>query len=110
MNRAERRRLLRESQKEPIIHIKATDIQNLKKQISENAANTVFSLMLAIPVMVLHDKYAQLMKKNVDGKTREERFADMCLELYDSYQKGYVTLEDLEDCLWKEAGIKLQKE
>ena len=110
MNRAERRRLLRESQKEPIIHIKTMDIQNLKKQISESAANTVFSLMLAIPVMVLHDKYAQLMKKNVDGKTREERFADMCLELYDSYQKGYVTIEDLEDCLWKEAGIKLQKE
>lgn len=110
MNRAERRRLSRESQKEPIINIKATDIQNIKKQISESAANTVFSLMLAIPVMVLHDKYAQLMKKNVDGKTREERFADMCLELYDSYEKGYVTLEDLEDCLWKEAGIKLQKE
>ena len=108
MNRAERRRFARE--KDPVINIKTSDIQNIKKQVTESATNTVFTLMLAIPVMVLHDKYAQLMKKTVDGKPREERFADMCLELYDSYQKGYVSLEDLEECLWKEAGMKLQKE
>lgn len=28
---------------------------------------------------------------------------------YDSFNKGYVTLDDLAECLWEEAGIKLEK-
>lgn len=40
---------------------------------------------------------------------RAERFADLCLDLYDSFNKGYVTLDDLSQCLWEEAGIKLEK-
>ncbi len=73
------------------------------------AADTAFFLMLAIPVMVIHDKYGKIMRRNVDGKSREERFADLCLDLYDSFNKGYVTLDDLAECLWEEAGIKLEK-
>ena len=34
----------------------------------------------------------------------------MILDLYDSYEKGYVTLDELEQCLWEEAGIKFDKE
>ena len=66
-------------------------------------------LKLCIPVMVIHDKYPQLMRREVDGKPRAERFADLCLDLYDSFNRGYITLDDLADCLWEEAGIKLIK-
>lgn len=81
----------------------------MKVDATNTAADTAFFLMLAIPVMVIHDKYPQIMRKMVDGKSREERFADLCLDLYDSFNKGYVTLDDLAECLWEEAGIKLEK-
>lgn len=107
MNRAERRRKGLKS--EPVINVKSSDIQNIKNQAAKDAADLAFKLMLAIPVMVLHDKYSLLMKKVVDGKSREERFAELCLDLYDSYEKGYVTLEDLEKCLFEEAGMKIER-
>lgn len=112
MNRAERRRRVKQGlpvNKEPVINIKASDIQAIKEQATSSAADTAFLLMLAIPVMVIHDKYSQLMRREVDGKPRAERFADLCLDLYDSFNRGYVTLDDLADCLWEEAGIKLTK-
>ena len=109
MNRAERRRLGKSKSHEPVINIKSSDIDNIKKQASKDAADIAFQLMLAIPVMVLHDKYSLLMKKEVDGKSREERFTELCLDLYDSFEKGYVTLDDLHKCLWEEAGIKFER-
>lgn len=112
MNRAERRKRQKQGLpiiKEPVLNVKASDFQHMKKNAAEVAAETAFFLMLAIPVMVIHDKYPQLMRKNVDGKSREERFADLCLDLYDSFNRGYVTLDDLAQCLWEEAGIKLEK-
>ena len=112
MNRAERRRRQKQGLpivNEPVMNIKASDIQQIKKQATSNAADTAFFLMLAIPVMVMHDKYPQLMRREVDGKPREERFADLCIDLYDSFNRGYVTLDDLAECLWEEAGIKLER-
>ena len=112
MNRAERRRRQKQGLpivKEPVLNMKVSDIQQIKAQATNTAADTAFFLMLAIPVMVIHDKYPQLMRREVNGKPRAERFADLCLDLYDSFNKGYVTLDDLAQCLWEEAGIKLEK-
>ena len=109
MNRAERRRMGRNIASEPVINIKASDVERIKRQASKDASDIAFFLMIAIPVMVLHDKYSLLMKREVNGKSREERFAELCLELYDSFEKGYVTIDDLHQCLWEEAGIKIEK-
>ena len=112
MNRSERRRKQKQGLsivKEPVMNVKVSDIQNMKKQAVNTAVDTAFFLMLAIPVMVIHDKYPQLMRKQTNGKSRAERFADLCLDLYDSFNRGYVTLDDLADCLWEEAGIRLEK-
>lgn len=112
MNRAERRRRQKQGLpivKEPVVNMKVSDIQQIKTQATNTAADTAFFLMLAIPVMVIHDKYPQLMRREVDGKSRAERFADLCLDLYDSFNKGYVTLDDLSQCLWEEAGIKIER-
>ena len=105
MNRAERRRLAKNNASEPVINIKSSDIERIKAQASEEAVELAFTLMLGIPAMVIHDKFGQLMKK--DG--REERFVDMCMDLYDSYDKGFITLEDLHQCLWEEANIKIER-
>lgn len=112
MNRAEKRRRIKQGLSvahEPVINMKTSDIKRLKENATNDAIDVAFLLMLGIPVMVIHDYYPQLMRKEVDGKSREERFADMCLDLYDSFDKGYITLEDFHQCLWEEAGIKIGK-
>ena len=78
--------------------------------IIKEAIDTAFILMLGLPVMIIHDKYPQLMKKVVDGKGREERFTDLLLDLYDSVNKGYVSFEDLKDCLKEECGIEIEQQ
>ena len=108
MNRAERRRVSREAASDPVISIKQSEINKIKRDTLNKAVDMAFELMLAIPTMVIHDKYSLLMKKVVDGKSREERFAELCFDLYDSYEKGYVTIEDLRKCLWEEAGMKVK--
>ena len=56
--------------------------------------------MLGLPVMVLHDKFGF-------GPVRCERFTDAVLELYDSFEKGYVSLEDIHKTLKEETGITI---
>lgn len=108
MNRAERRRTGKKGH-EPVINIKTSDINQIKENAIMEASNKAFFLMLAIPVMVIHDKYPQLMRRDVEGKSRAERFADLCIDLYDSFDRGYITLEDFHQCLWEEAGIKIER-
>lgn len=110
MNRAQRRNAERKGIKvkaEPVLNMKASDISKMKKDATGEAANLAFVLMLGIPAMVIHDRYPKLMKREEDGKGRVERFCDLCLDLYDSFEKGYVTLDDLHECLKEEAGITL---
>jgi hypothetical protein len=92
-----------------MVTLPITEISRIKREAADAAAEKAFELMLAIPVMVLRDKYGQLNKLEINGKSRGERFADYCLDLYDSFNKGLVSIEDLHECLWEEAGIKLQK-
>ena len=85
MNRSQKRKLAKEGKtikKEPIINIKKSELENIKKEAILEASELAFILMLSIPVMVIHDHYPKIMKKKEDGKNREERFADLCLDLY----------------------------
>lgn len=105
MNRAERRRLERESGKaQKVYTLTQSQIDTIKKQAVKEAVDIGFTLMLAIPVMILHDKY---WVKTASKKL--PKFVDQCLDLYDSYDKGYVSLEDLRQVLWDEGGIKLER-
>ena len=108
MNRAERRKNGIKG-KEPVINVKVEDIDRLKADAVKEAVTYAFKLLVAIPVMVLHDNYGKLNRLMVDGKTREERFAEMILDLYDSYEKGYVTMNDLMECLKDETGMTFEK-
>lgn len=105
MNRAERRRATKAGlpvKNEPVINIKAVDVQQMKKDASLEAANKAFLLMLGLPVMVLHDKFGF-------GPVRCEHFTDAVLDLYDSFEKGYVTLEDIHGALKEETGITIER-
>lgn len=111
MNRAERRRQQRKALKKTKAYVmKQEQIEAIKDTTTEKAVDTAFKLMLCIPVMAIHDYYPKLMRREVDGKSREETMADIILEIYDSYNKGYITLDDLEKCLYEETGMKFDKE
>lgn len=105
MGRAERRRLEREKSKaQKVYTLTQAQIDAMKAEAVAEAVDIGFILMLSIPVTILHDKY--WVKS---ASKRLPQFVDQCLDLYDSYNKGYVTLEDLRDTLWKEGGIKIEK-
>lgn len=107
MNRAERRRIEREQGKkktEKTYTLTQSQIDQIKIDATLKASDTAFLLMLAIPVMVLHDKWWEKTSSK-----RCPKFVDQCLDLYDSFEKGYVTLDDLEKCLIEESGIRLER-
>ena len=105
MGRAERRRLEREKGKaQKVYTLTQAQIDAMKKAAVDEAVSTGFILMLSIPITVLHDKY---WVKTASKKL--PKFVDQCLDLYDSYNKGYVTFEELRETLWEEGGIKLEK-
>lgn len=105
MNRAERRKAEKAGlpvKKEPVVNIKASDVQKMKLDASKEAAEKAFLLMLGLPVMALHDKFGF-------GPVRCERFTDAVLDLYDSFDKGYITLEDIHRTLKEESGITIER-
>ena len=109
MNRAERRRLQKkENKKEPVYNISQQNIDKIKQNAKSEALNTAFCLMVCLPIMVVHDHFTDLWKKEVDGKCREERALDYILDLYDSFEKGYLTLNDIIETVEKETGQTLE--
>ena len=105
MNRQERRRLERQGRapaKEPVINMKQSDIQTMKNNATHTAIDTAFLLMLGFPVMAMRDNMGW-------GPVRLERLVDWILDYYDSFEKGYITLDDVHDTLREETGITIQK-
>lgn len=76
----------------------------MKEEATAKSCKIAFNLMLAVPDMVVHDHYGELMKK--DG--RVERFIDLCMDTYKCYEEGYVTLKELAQILKDEAGVEIK--
>lgn len=106
MNRAERRRAekLASKAKTAIYNLTQEQINQIKQQAKDEAIDTAFTLMLAIPLEVLiGDGY--WVKS---AKKRLPKFLDEVLSLYDSWNKGVLTIEELREDLWEYGGIKLE--
>lgn len=105
MNRAERRRQDK-TQKAPAktYTLNEDQIKAIKNDAVQEASEKAFLLMLAIPVMILHDKYWEKTSKK-----RCPEFVEKCLDLYDSVEKEFVSLDDLKKCLFEESGIKIER-
>lgn len=55
---------------------------------------------MLMTMTILHNKFGF-------GATRLERFADYYADLLDSYNKGYVSVDDLNKDLLEETGVKV---
>ena len=107
MNRAERRKLGVKN-KESVFTMKKSDIEQIKRDATHQSMEIAFKLMLAIPVKVLSENYSKITKLNVDGKSREERFADLCLDVWHDFNENKVSINDLQDILTDKCGIQFK--
>lgn len=101
MNRAARRKS-GVKRRVPTYNMNTQQIRTLKEDVAQEATERAFILMLGIPVMVLRDQFGF-------GRKRLEKFTDAIFELYDSYEKDYITLEDLIRTIYEETGVKIEK-
>lgn len=77
-------------------------IEDIKSKATSEAMDFAFKQMMLLPLMVLRDHYGF-------GAQRLERFIDDVADMLDSYNKGYLDLDDIEKTLEEETGIKVIK-
>jgi len=101
MNRSERRRQQKEEEKDQVrYNLSKADIKKIKDEAMTEAIDKAFILMLGLPVLTMRDKFGF-------GPKRLERLTDEVLELYDSFNKGYLTLDDILETIKEETGLEL---
>ena len=101
MNRAELRRLKHSQESSNATYtLRNEDVNRIKRDAAREAIDKAFVLMLGLPMIVLHDKYGW-------GKKRLSDFMDHVLDQYDSFNKDFITLDDLWKTIEKETGVKL---
>lgn len=89
----------RKTNKTPTYNMTLQQIEDLKRQAALDAVSELMTLTLGFPAMILHDKHGW----------REDdlnQFVDDVAALFDSYEKGYIRLDDCVNTLKEEAGIK----
>lgn len=115
--RAELRRIAKEAEKKEhkkemiakSLNMSKAEVEALTEMVRKEAVEQTLIMLMAIPVMIIHDNFGKLMKKKDENGTREERFIDMFLEMYEAYEKGYVSLQDMKDVLVNEGGITIEE-
>lgn len=105
MNRAERRKNKLKN-REPVYNMTAAQLDAIKTEATNAAIAKAFSLMLAFPTMVIHDKFDQLAE--LPDAQRVKRMGEMILDLYDSYDRDYVSIRDLHEWLRDEVGVEVE--
>ena len=96
----------KKKEKTPTYNFTLAQIEAMKKDAVDkavkDAVGALIELTLGLPIMVLHDKHGW-------GKKRNGQFVDDVMALYDSYERGYITLEDVREALWEEAETRINR-
>lgn len=117
MSRAERRRADKQAKKSKVATYNYTkeqldtliragvqaEVETIRANASREAIDIALTLMLALPLTVLKDKH---WKKS--AKKRLPKFLNDVIKLYEGWDKGEISLEDLRADLWTYGGIQLE--
>ena len=101
MNRAQRRRLS-VTTKNPTYTLNAGQIKKIKEDAANEAMIKAFILMMGLSLNALRDEFDW-------GAVRLSRFSSKVLDLLDSFNKDYITLDDCLNMIKKETGIDFIK-
>ena len=99
MNRAERRKNAVITRPKTYV-LTEYQIAEIKRKATEEAAQRAFLMFLAIPVMVLKDKFGF-------GKIRLTRFMDYALVWFRSVYDNETRLAEIVEIASKECGIRI---
>ena len=98
MTRAEIRR---EQKKKTVTYtLTMEQINAIKREAIEEATLAAMKLLIGLPIMANRDLFGH-------GKSRLEKLADKIFDLYDSYEKGFISMQDIEDTIFEETGMKI---
>lgn len=107
MNRAERRKQAKLTgspiMRDPIINMKKSDIDRIKREAEEKAVDTAIALLLSIPIKVMYEKYGWGMKK------RLPELAEALTDEYQRFADGETTLEEYQEMVFEYCGVKFQE-
>lgn len=78
-------------------------IEDMRKRATEEAVNTAMTLFLGLPIEVLMDFYWQ------DEYDKIPEFTERVLDYYYMWQKGEVTMEQIQNDLWEYGGVRLEE-
>jgi hypothetical protein len=117
MNRKQRRKQqkqnknLQKSEKtEKFYMVSDEKIAEIKENAKKEAVEEAFILMMGLSVMTISDHIHDLYKVKGYEKCREERFTDYVLKLWDEYNEGIFTLEEVLECLHDECGLTIEQD
>lgn len=94
MARVNKKKLKRQLKEKPVT-LTRKEVDKLKGDATSKAVEIV----KLFPIWILRDKYGF-------GKKRITEFAEHYNELWDAYNKGYITLEDITNQLELETGLE----
>ena len=86
--------------KKPTYNLNMEQIEQMKRDAAKEAIEVAWTLMLGLPCMPLMDKF---------GFDSEKigQYLDEVMDYFDSYEKGYISLKDVHDCVLEEAGYDI---
>ena len=90
-------------QKTPTYNFTLEQIEAMKRQAVDDAVREVLELTLGLPVMVMRDKH------NWGARRRLPKLVADIWNLYESYDQGYITLQDIRDTLREECGFEIRR-
>lgn len=94
MNRQTRRRLARQG-------VKVDEVKRMQEQAEKDAIAFAVEQYSAVVALCLRDKLGF-------GKVRAQRFMGQVDEMFDSINKGYLTLDDVLETVEEELGIRIR--
>lgn len=100
MNRAERRRMSKLINSDPIMTIKQSDIEKIKREATEEA----LVLLLSIPVKVMHERFGWGKRK------RLPMLSDALIDEFRAFSEGNVNLKEYQEMVYEFCGVSFKKE
>ena len=108
MNRKERRKQKNLKKIQKFYTVSDEKIAEIKENAKNEGISEAFVLMMGLSVMTISDHIHDLYKVKGYEKCREERFTDYVLKLWDEYNEGIFSLQDVLDCLKDECGLTIE--